>query len=74
MLYIIQILAAILIGISVAALIRTRTIFVSIGAIAAIVFAILTLYAPGWWILWAGAACFMVGQFLHRDAPAGASS
>lgn len=70
MLYIIQILASILIGVSVAALIRTRTLFVSIGAVAAIVFAILTLYTPGWWILWAGVACFMVGQFLHRDVPA----
>lgn len=67
MYYIIQILAAILIGISVAAIFGTRTVFVIVGALAAIAFAIITLMAPSWWVLWGGVACFMLGQLLHRD-------
>jgi len=65
--YIVQILSAILIGISVSAIISTRTIFVIIGAIAAIVLAVGTIVSLNWWVLWAGVACFIVGQLLHRD-------
>ncbi len=65
--YIIQILAAILFGISIAAIFGTRTTFVIIGAILAIAFAVATLFIPSWWVLWGGVACFMVGQLLHRD-------
>ncbi len=72
--YIIQILAAILIGISIAAVLGTRTVFVIIGSIAAIAFAIGTMFTPQWWVLWAGTACFIVGQLLHRDTFRSATS
>lgn len=67
MYYIIQILGAILIGISVAALLGTRTVFVVLGSILAIAFGIGTMVVPGWWVLWGGVACFIVGQIFHRD-------
>lgn len=65
--YIVQILSAILIGVSVAAIFGTRTMFVIVGAIAAIALAIVTMVSLQWWVLWAGVACFIVGQLLHRD-------
>lgn len=67
MVYIVQILAAILVGISVASLINTRSTFVVIGSIIAIVLAVGTFMTKSWWILWAGTAAFIIGQMFHRD-------
>lgn len=65
--YIIQILGAILIGISVAALLGTRTTFLFIGSIVAIAFGIALMIVPSWWVLWVGVAFYIVGQLFHRD-------
>lgn len=74
MYYIIQILAAMLIGISIAALTGQRTSFIMIGSVLAIAFGVAIIAAvPSWWVLWGGLACFVLGQLLHRESFSGSA-
>lgn len=68
--YVIQILAAILIGISIGALFGPRHTARFIGSLAAIVLALVTIATANWMILAVGTAIYLFVMLL----PAGATS
>ncbi|MDN5842250.1 MAG: hypothetical protein L0H54_02220 [Alcaligenaceae bacterium] len=65
--YVIQILAAIMIGTSIGALLGRRTSTLMAGASLAIVLGIVTLFTTSWIPLALGAIAFLVAQILQRD-------
>jgi len=65
--YIIQILAVILIGISIGALLSRRNSALSIGSIVAIVLGITTIVTGLWEVLAVGLVVYLVVQFMQRD-------
>ncbi len=70
--YIYQILAAILIGVSIGALMGQRNSILLTGAGAAIVLGAVAMFLPSWPPLAIGAAAFIAAQALQRDSRAGA--
>lgn len=69
--YIYQILAAILIGISVGALLGPRNNAMLVGCAAAIVLGLVALFVPSWIPLAIGIAIYLAVQFMQRDTAAG---
>ncbi|GEM_PF-2020722 len=73
MLYIYQILAAILIGTSIGALMTRRNNVLLIGSLVGIVLGAVAMFFPSWPPLAIGAAVFLAAQFMQRDTKAGMS-
>lgn len=67
MLYIIQILSAILIGISVGAIASQRNTLLLSVSIIAIILAGVTIVTGSWILLAIGTAIFLIGQGAQRD-------
>ncbi|MBF6616438.1 hypothetical protein [Pollutimonas thiosulfatoxidans] len=67
MLYIIQILAAILMGTAIGAIIEPRNKVLTIGSFVAVGFGIATLIWPSWLMLSIGTVIFLAVQSLQRD-------
>ncbi|NYT57986.1 hypothetical protein H0A65_03515 [Alcaligenaceae bacterium] len=65
--YIIQLLAAILIGTAVGAVLSQRTQALLIGSVIAIILGIVALVTASWIPLAVGVAVFLVVQGLQRD-------
>ncbi len=72
--FIIQILAVILIGTSIATLISRRNAALLLGGGAGIVLGAATLLLVQWWPLALGTAIFLVGHALQRDHRAAGAS
>ncbi len=70
--YIYQILAAILIGISVGALLSKRNTTLMVGSVAGIALGAVAMFYPSWQPLAIGITVYLVTQFMQRDAKAGA--
>ena len=66
--YVILTLAAILIGISVGALLGHRNKALLIGSVLGIALGIATLVTASWQLLAVGAAIYIVAQITQRDA------
>jgi len=67
MLHIIQILAVILIGTAIGALLSRRNSVLAIGSIVAIALGIATIVTGAWEILAVGVVVFLAVQFMQRD-------
>lgn len=65
--YIYQILAAILIGLSVGALLSKRNTTLMVGSLAGIALGAVAMFFPSWLPLAIGAAVFLATQFMQRD-------
>lgn len=65
--YIIQILAAILMGTAIGAMMGSRNKALLVGSAAAIALGVVTLFVPSWWPLGIGTAIFLVVQSMQRD-------
>lgn len=72
--YIYQILAGILIGISLGAFTGDRRLGVRIPALIALACGALVFVLQAWWPLAAGIAVFLAGQSVQRDRPELASA
>ncbi|MER1968953.1 hypothetical protein [Castellaniella sp. GW247-6E4] len=70
--YIYQILAAILIGTSIGALMSKRGTTLLVGALVGIILGIVAMFSPSWPPLAIGAAVFLAAQFMQRDVKANA--
>lgn len=69
--YVIPVLAAILIGTAIGALLSPRNNFLFIGSLVAIGLGAVTIFTATWTPLAIGTAVFMLTQFTQRDsAPA----
>lgn len=68
MLYVIQILAAILIGISIGAALGPRTPVRIIGSLVGIGLGIVTIYTGSWVYLAVGTAIFLIGMAIPSSA------
>jgi type IV secretory pathway TrbD component len=67
MLYVYNVLAAILIGISIGTLLTRRNSVLLTGCLAAIVLGIITAFVHSWIPLVIGVAIFLVVQAMQRD-------
>ncbi len=70
MVYVIQVLSAILIGIAIGALLGARPAARLVGSLAAIVLAILTIVTGSWMLLAVGVAIFLAAMLV----PAGSTA
>ncbi|HUH40784.1 MAG TPA: hypothetical protein VL024_07920 [Castellaniella sp.] len=70
MIYIYQILAAIMIGTAIGAMMTRRNNALFIGSAVAIALGVVTMFVPSWLPLAIGAAVFLATQFMQRDVPA----
>lgn len=69
--YIYQILAVILIGISVGAVLSRRNLLLTAGSLVAVALGIVTLFAPSWLPLAIGVAVYLLAQVTQRDPEPG---
>lgn len=72
--YIYQLLAVILIGISVGALLSRRDMVLMVGSAIAIVLGVVTLIMPAWWSLVVGLIVYLGVQMTQRDTRDAASA
>lgn len=73
MLYVIQVLSAILIGLSIGAVLGPRTPVRLAGSAAAVALALITIFTGSWIFLAIGTAIFLVTIGLGRDTASASS-
>jgi len=68
MLYVYNVLAAILIGTAIGAVLGQRNNLARITCLIAVVLGVVSLFVPSWIPLAIGLAVFLIGQGMQRDA------